>query len=244
MNDIIYGKNAVMEALVAGKQLDTVYVERGSTGLGKHISLAKEQGAVVKDVDPAKLNQLVTDKSVRHGGIVATIGSAEYATLDDILSISKNKNKPPFIIIADEIEDPHNLGALIRTAEAAGADGLVIPKRRSSSLNSTVFATSAGAASHLPVCRVSNLVDTIKTLKKHNIWVYGAETDGQPFHKVKFDGGVCLVIGSEGNGLGRLVRENCDIVVSIDMHGKINSLNASVSGGILMYEVVKYRRTI
>ena len=146
------------------------------------------------------------------------------------------------IIICDEIEDPHNLGAIIRTAETSGADGVIIPKRRSAGLNATVFKTSAGAASYVPVARVSNLVETINDLKKKNIWVYGAEADGQPFHKADLSGAVALVIGSEGFGLGRLVRESCDMILSIDMYGKVNSLNASVSGGILMYEVVRHRR--
>lgn len=257
--NIIYGRNAVMEALLSDKPVDTVYVVKGTTGLHKHIELAKNRGAVVKDADAVKLNKLISDSLSSetgsqsgkaavningHGGIAAVLSAVDYASLEDILNASKMKNKPPFIIIADEIEDPHNLGALIRTAEAAGADGLIIPKRRSASLNATVHKTSAGAASWLPVCRVSNLVDTIKEIKKHNIWVYGAEADGNPFYSVKLDGGVCLVIGSEAKGLGRLVRESCDMIISIDMYGNINSLNASVSGAILMYEIVKYRRNI
>ncbi|MCL2697135.1 MAG: 23S rRNA (guanosine(2251)-2'-O)-methyltransferase RlmB, partial [Oscillospiraceae bacterium] len=160
----------------------------------------------------------------------------------EILAVSAEKNTAPFIIIADEITDPHNLGALIRTAEAAGADGLVIPKRRSAGVNSTVHATSAGAASHLKICREANLADVITRLKKANIWVYGADMDGAPFHGQDFKGGTALVIGSEGAGLRRLVREQCDVIVAVDMYGKINSLNASVCGGILMYEVVRQRR--
>ena len=146
-------------------------------------------------------------------------------------------------LIADEIQDPHNLGAIIRTAEAAGADGVIIPKRRSAGLTPTVFKTSAGAASWVKVARVSNLTDTIKLLKSKGIWVYGAEADGQPFYSADLSGPAALVIGSEGNGLGRLVRENCDMILSIDMYGKINSLNASVSAGILMYEIVRSRRS-
>ena len=149
--------------------------------------------------------------------------------------------KPPFIIICDEIQDPHNLGAIIRTAEAAGADGVIIPKRRSATVNPTVFKTSAGAAAWIKIARVSNLVDTIKTLKKHGVWVYGAEADGTPIDKADLSGALALVIGSEGFGLGKLVRENCDVVLSLPMFGKVNSLNASVCAGILMYEAVKYR---
>ena len=236
---IIFGRNAVMKAILSQKAIDTVYIQKGATGLGKLISAAKELGAVVKEAGEDKLNSMCSGK---HGGVCAVTAAAEYATVEDILAVSKAKGTAPFIIIADEIQDPHNLGAIIRTAEAAGADGLIIPKRRSAGLTSTVYKTSAGAASWLKVARVPNLVDTIKQLKKENIWVYGAEADGTPVHKARLDGAVALVIGSEGQGLGRLVRESCDMILSIDMFGKVNSLNASVSAGILMYEVVRYRR--
>ncbi len=237
---IIYGRNAVTEALLSGKTVDTVYIQRNAKGLGKIISLAKDSGAVVKDANDDKLSQL--SEGGKHGGVAAVLAAAEYATVDDLLKVAEEKGEPPFLIIADEIQDPHNLGALIRTAEAAGAHGIIIPKRRSAGLTSTVYKTSAGAANWLKVARVSNLVETINDLKKKNIWVYGAEADGQPFHKADLSGAVALVIGSEGFGLGRLVRESCDMILSIDMYGKVNSLNASVSGGILMYEVVRHRR--
>lgn len=237
---IIYGRNAVTEALLSGKTIDTVYIQKNAKGLGKIISLAKDSGAVVKDANDDKLNQL--SEGGKHGGVAAVLAAAEYATVDDLLKVAEEKGEPPFLIIADEIQDPHNLGALIRTAEAAGAHGVIIPKRRSAGLTSTVYKTSAGAVNWLKVARVSNLVETINDLKKKNIWVYGAEADGQPFHKADLSGAVALVIGSEGFGLGRLVRESCDMILSIDMYGKVNSLNASVSGGILMYEVVRHRR--
>ncbi len=237
---IIYGRNAVTEALLSGKTVDTVYIQKNAKGLGKIISLAKDSGAVVKDANDDKLSQL--SEGGKHGGVAAVLAAAEYATVDDLLKIAEEKGEPPFLIIADEIQDPHNLGALIRTAEAAGAHGIIIPKRRSAGLTSTVYKTSAGAVNWLKVARVSNLVETINDLKKKNIWVYGAEADGQPFHKADLSGAVALVIGSEGFGLGRLVRESCDMILSIDMYGKVNSLNASVSGGILMYEVVRHRR--
>lgn len=236
---VIYGRNAVAEALTSDISVDTVYIQKGVAGLGKIIALAKENGAVVKEVAEEKLSSLT---GAKHGGVAAIIAAAQYAELEDILEASRQKGKPPFIIICDEIQDPHNLGAIIRTAEAAGADGVIIPKRRSAGLTSTVFKTSAGAASWVKVARVGNLVSAIKTLKEKNIWVYGAEADGTPYHKAKLDGGIALVIGSEGQGLGRLIRESCDGILSIDMYGNINSLNASVSAGILMYEVVKYRR--
>ena len=237
---IIYGRNAVSEALLSGKAVDTVYIQKTAKGLGKIISLAKESGAVVKDVSDEKLSALVPEG--KHGGVAAVIAAAEYATVEDILAVAEEKKELPFIVIADEIQDPHNLGAIIRTAEAAGAHVVIIPKRRSAGLTATVFKTSAGAASWLKIARVSNLSDTIRELKKKNIWVYGAEADGEPFYKADLSGPVALVIGSEGFGLGRVVRENCDMILSIDMYGRVNSLNASVSAGILMYEVVRHRR--
>lgn len=238
-NQIIYGKNSVMEALSSGKEINAVFVQKG-VALGNIVLEARRRGAIVKDVSAEKLTALAG--TPKHGGVAAELCAAEYSTLDDILSVSVEKGTPPFIVIADEIEDPHNLGAIIRTAEAAGADGVVIPKRRSASLNSTVFKTSAGAAAWIKVARVSNLVDTIKALKKNNIWVYGMEADGTPYNKTDLTGGIAVVIGSEGFGLGRLVRESCDGVLSLPMNGRINSLNASVSAGIIIYEAVRQRQ--
>ena len=234
----IYGRNSVTEAHCSEQELDTIYAQRGAA-LGKIVALAKQRGVVIKEVSDEKLTAMAG--TPKHGGVAAQLAACSYATVEEILEVSKEKGKPPFIIIADEIADPHNLGAIIRTAEAAGADGVIIPKRRSASLNATVYKTSAGAAAWLKVARVSNLVDTIKQLKKENIWVFGMEADGTPYDKADFSGGVAIVVGSEGFGLGRLVRENCDMIVSLPMNGKINSLNASVSAGILMYEVVKHR---
>lgn len=239
-DQIIYGKNAVTEALLSGVTVDTVYLLKGAGGMGKIAALAKENGAVVKETGEEKLRSLVGE--VKHGGVAAVTAAVSYSTVEEILAVSQAKGLPPFIIAADGIQDPHNLGAIIRTAEAAGADGVIIPKRRSASLTSTVYKTSAGAASWIKVARVSNLVTALEELKKLSIWVYGAEADGTPFHKADLSGGVCLVIGSEGQGLSRLVRETCDQVLSIDMYGHVNSLNASVSAGVLMYEVVKHRR--
>lgn len=235
---IIYGRNSVSEALSSDKEIDTLFVQKGVQP-GTIVPEAKKRGIVVKDVSAEKLSAMCG--TPKHGGVAAELCAAEYAELDDILAVSEQKGTPPFIIIADEIADPHNLGAIIRSAEAAGADGVIIPKRRSASLNSTVFKTSAGAAAWIKVARVSNLVDTIKALKKRNIWVYGMEADGEPYDKTDFTGGTAIVVGSEGFGLGRLVRESCDAVVSLPMNGRVNSLNASVSAGILMYEVVRQR---
>lgn len=237
-SSIIYGKNAVLEALNSDKEIDTVFVQKG-VQLGGIVPAAKKRGAVVKDVSAEKLSALCG--TPKHGGVAAELCAAEYAELEDILAVSEEKGTPPFIVIADEIADPHNLGAIIRSAEAAGADGVVIPKRRSASLNSTVFKTSAGAAAWIKVARVPNLADTIKTLKKRGVWVYGMEADGSPYDKADFSGGTAIVVGSEGFGLGRLVRESCDEVLSLPMNGRVNSLNASVSAGIIMYEVVRQR---
>lgn len=237
-NNLIYGRNAVTETLSSGRELDTLYVQKGAS-LGKIVSLAKQRGVVVKELNDERLTAMCGTS--KHGGVAAELAAASYSTVEDILAAAKERGKPPFIIIADEIEDPHNLGAIIRTAEAAGADGLIIPKRRSASLNATVFKTSAGAAAWLKVARVPNLVDAIKRLKEQGVWVYGMEADGTPYDKADLSGAVALVIGSEGFGLGRLVRENCDMILSLPMNGKVNSLNASVSAGILMYEVVKHR---
>ena len=235
---IIYGRNAVIEALNSDKDIDTVFIQKGVSA-GAVVSAAKKRGIVVKDVTEEKLTALCG--TPKHGGTAAEFCACAYAELSDILEVSKNKGTAPFIIIADEIADPHNLGAVIRTAEAAGADGVIIPKRRSASLTATVYKTSAGAAAWIKVARVSNLVDTIKTLKKNGIWVYGMEADGEPYDRIDYKGGVAVVVGSEGFGLGRLVRESCDAVVSLPMNGRVNSLNASVSSAILMYEVVKQR---
>lgn len=237
-SNLIYGRNAVTETLSSGRELDVLYVQKGAS-LGKIIALAKQRGVVIKEVSDERLTAICG--TPKHGGTAAELAAASYSTVDDILAAAQQRGKPPFIIIADEIEDPHNLGAIIRTAEAAGADGLIIPKRRSASLNATVFKTSAGAAAWLKVARVANLVDTIKRLKEQGVWVYGMEADGTPYDKADLSGAVALVIGSEGFGLGRLVRENCDMILSLPMNGKVNSLNASVSAGILMYEVVKHR---
>ena len=237
----IEGRNAVLEAFRSGKTIDKLFVLDGcQDGPIKSITReARKHDAIINYVAKERLDQM--SETGKHQGVIAVSAAYEYAEVSDILENAERKGEPPFIIILDGIEDPHNLGAIIRTAEAAGADGLIIPKRRSASLNATVFKTSAGAAAWLKVARVPNLVDTIKRLKENGVWVYGMEADGTPFDKADLSGAVALVIGSEGFGLGRLVRENCDMTLSLPMFGKVNSLNASVSAGILMYEVVRHR---
>lgn len=238
-DNIICGRNPVLEALKSGAPLNTVYISGEGGILGKIRAMAKSAGAVVKDADSHKLDQLTDGKS--HQGVVAIGACAEYSTVEDILAVSEKNGTNPFIIICDEIEDPHNLGAIIRTAESAGADGIIIPKRRSASLNATVFKTSAGAASWLPVARVSNLVATIDKLKKNGVWIYGTDASGESYDGVDLCGSVGLVIGSEGNGIGRLIKEKCDFLLNLPMNGKITSLNASVAAGIFMYEAVRQR---
>ena len=238
--NIIIGRNPVTEALKAKKSIDTLYVSKDATGSINHIcKMAKDQGIVVKNVDDKKLSMMSNGAS--HQGVVAIGGCAEYVSVDDILAVSEEKGTPPFIIICDEIEDPHNLGAIIRTAEAGGADGVIIPKRHSASLNFTVNKTSAGAASWVPIARVPNIPSTIDYLKKKGVWIYGTDAIGENYTTADFKGAVALVIGSEGNGIGRLVKEKCDYFLSLDMKGKITSLNASVAAGIFIYEVVRQR---
>ncbi len=237
--NIICGRNPVIEAIKSGMSIDTVYLSGRGGILGKINSMAKDAGAVVKVVNNQKLDQLSGGRA--HQGVAAAASCAEYASLEDILAVSEKKGTNPFIIICDEIEDPHNLGAIIRTAEAAGADGIIIPKRRSASLNATVFKTSAGAASWLPVARVSNLASAVDELKKRGVWIYGTDASGESYESTDLKGSIALVIGSEGFGMGRLIKEKCDFLLRLPMNGKITSLNASVAAGIFMYEAVRQR---
>lgn len=237
---LIAGRNPVIEALKAGKSINAVYVSGEGGSLGLICGMAREKGIVVKQVSDAKLSAMSGGAS--HQGVIASGACAEYVSIEDILAVSAEKGTPPFIIICDEIEDPHNLGAIIRTAEAAGADGIIIPKHRSASLNVTVFKTSAGAASRLPVARTSNISAAVDLLKKNGIWIYGTDASGENYTSADLTGSIGLVIGSEGFGIGRLIREKCDFLLSLPMNGKITSLNASVAAGIFMYEAVRQRR--
>ena len=239
--NLVAGRNAVMETLKNGQRIDTVYIAKGAAGgsIGKIVSMAKEGGYPVKEISPEKLD--VMAGSTPHQGVAVTLSAVDYAEVEDILARAEAKGEPPFIIIADEIEDPHNLGALIRTAETAGAHGVIIPKRRNVGMTSAVFKTSAGAAAHLPVARVANLASTVDGLKEKGIWVYGAEMEGQNWCQTDFSGGVALIVGSEGRGMNRLLKDKCDVMVTLPMRGEITSLNASVAGGIIMYEVARQR---
>lgn len=237
--DIICGRNPVIEALKSDANLDTIYINGNGGSLSQIRRLAKEKGIVVKDADDKKLSRLADGAS--HQGVVAEGACGEYVTVEDILAVSQKKGTKPFIIICDEIEDPHNLGAIIRTAETSGADGIIIPKRRSASLNATVFKTSAGAANYVPVARVSNLASCIDQLKENGVWIYGTDASGSEYTKTDLTGSCALVIGSEGFGISKLIQKKCDFMIKLPMLGKINSLNASVAAGIFMYEVLRQR---
>ena len=240
-NDIIAGRNPVMEAIRSGRSIESILVAKGerSGSVVAIIAKAKQKNIPVKDVDSKKLDFLA--KGVNHQGIVAQCAVKEYSALEDIFALAEERGESPFIIVLDKIEDPHNLGAIIRTAECAGAHGVIIPERRSAGLSYTVEKTSAGALEYMPVVRVKNISAVLQKLKDKGIWVYGADMDGEHYKKVNFDGAVALVIGNEGKGISPLVAKDCDVIVSLPMKGKINSLNASVAAGILMYEIA-YKR--
>lgn len=240
-NDIIAGRNPVMEAIRSGRSIESILVAKGerSGSVVAIIAKAKQKNIPVKDVDSKKLDFLA--KGVNYQGIVAQCAVKEYSTLEDIFALAEERGESPFIIVLDKIEDPHNLGAIIRTAECAGAHGVIIPERRSAGLSYTVEKTSAGALEYMPVVRVKNISAVLQKLKDKGIWVYGADMDGEHYKKVNFDGAVALVIGNEGKGISPLVAKDCDVIVSLPMKGKINSLNASVAAGILMYEIADKR---
>ncbi len=239
--DVIAGRNAVSEALRAGRPIDSLYVQKGEKNgpLVPLIAKAKAAGITVKEVDPRKLDHLCG--GAVHQGVVALAAVKEFAGIDDIFALAEQRGEPPFLLICDGLEDPHNLGAVIRTAECAGAHGVVIPKRRSVGLTYAVGKASAGAVEYLPVARVQNLPALLDELKRRGVWVYAADMDGSPWCETDFTGPVALVIGSEGRGVGRLVKEKSDFVVSLPMKGRVNSLNASVAAGILCYEVCRQR---
>lgn len=240
-NSLIIGRNAVSEALKSGREIDTLLVADGGRAgsVGQIIRLCRDKGIVIKDVERKKLDMICAGSA--HQGVAAYAAAHSYAQVDDIFALAEQRGEQPFIIICDELEDPHNLGAIIRSAEAGGAHGVIIPKRRSATLSYTVGKASAGALEYVPVARVSNIAAEIESLKKRGVWVYAADMGGKSWREVDFSGPVALVIGSEGNGVSRLVKEKSDFIVSLPMKGKINSLNASVAAGILIYEVAAQR---
>jgi len=240
---VIEGRNAVIEALRAGVTIDKIFIMKGETDatLGHIASTAREKGIVVVDADRRKLDGMSRTHS--HQGVIALAAVREYASVEDILNAAREKGEPPLIVVCDELSDPHNLGAVIRTAECAGAHGVIIPKRRSAGLTAIVAKTSAGAVAHMPVARVPNIPVLLKDLKQQGVWVFGTAADGNTtLYQADLKGPAAIVIGSEGDGMGRLVTENCDFKVSIPMKGHINSLNASAAAAILLYEAVRQRQ--
>lgn len=239
---IIEGRNPVIEALRSDADIDTILINKDAAqgSLNKIIELAKEKNILVKNVDKALLDRLSENK--RHQGVIAEAMEYEYKDIDDIFEYAKAKNEMPFIVILDEVTDVHNLGSIIQSAECLGAHGLIIPKRRAARINGVAAKSSAGAIEYLPVCRVTNISRTLDLLKERGLWIYGADMEGDRYiYDEKYDVPVGLVIGSEGSGIGRLVKEKCDILVKIPMKGKINSLNASNAASIIIYEIMKQR---
>nr|WP_246503546.1 23S rRNA (guanosine(2251)-2'-O)-methyltransferase RlmB [Clostridium polyendosporum] len=240
--DIVEGRNAVIETLKSDRTIEQIFVAKGNMegSINKILGMAKDKGIVIKEVDRKKLDFL--SETGAHQGVVAMITPFKYSSVEDILGLASEREEAPFIIILDELEDPHNLGSIIRTAELCGVHGVIIPKRRNVGVTSTVYKSSAGAVEHMKIAKVTNINIIIDKLKEQGVWVYGADIDGEEYcYNTNFGGPCALVIGSEGKGMSKLTKEKCDKLVKIPMVGKINSLNASVAGGIMMYEVLKSR---
>ncbi|QEK11149.1 23S rRNA (guanosine(2251)-2'-O)-methyltransferase RlmB [Crassaminicella thermophila] len=242
--DKIEGRNPVIEALRANREIDKIMIAKGAEGsVKKIIGMAKDKGISIQYVQKQKLDNI--SQSHAHQGVIAFVAAHNYVEVEDILKKAEEKGEDPFIIILDEITDPHNLGSIMRTADAAGAHGIIIPKRRAVGLTSIVAKTSAGAIEYVPVAKVSNIAQTIDMLKSQGVWVIGADMSGEKKHyEENMKGKIALVIGSEGKGIGRLIKEKCDFLVNIPMKGEVSSLNASVAASILMYEVVRQREGI
>ena len=239
--NMLEGRNAVTEALRSGREIDKIYFAQGAIGtLGHLVAQARKQGITAQEIDRRKLDAMSQTHS--HQGIIAVAAARAYAAVEDILGIAAARGEKPLLVVCDEISDPHNLGAIIRTAECAGAHGVIIPKRRSAGLTAVVAKSSAGAVSYMPVARVPNIPALLKDLKKQGIWVFGAAAEGTvSLYKADLKNAAAIVIGSEGDGMTRLVRENCDFLVSIPMKGQISSLNASAAAAILLYEALRQR---
>ncbi len=240
--NLVEGRNAVMELIESDKDINKIFVQAGEKhgSIMKIIARAKSKGIVVVEVQKKKLDEMST--SHNHQGVIAITPPFEYVEVEDILEEAKKKNENPFILILDGIEDVHNLGSIIRTAEAAGVHGIIIPKRRAAAVNATVYKTSAGAVEYMKIARVNNIQNTINYLKEHDVWICGTDMDTDKlYNEQDYKMPIAIVIGNEGKGMSRLTKENCDFIVKINMKGKINSLNASVSAGIIMYEVLRNR---
>lgn len=240
--DLIEGRNAVIEALKSERTIEQLLIAKGDTegSVNLIIALAKERHIVIKEVDRKKLDNMSVSKA--HQGVIAIVTPYDYFEVSDILKCAEEKGEKPFILILDEIEDPHNFGAIIRSAEVCGVHGIIIPKRRNVGITPIVYKTSAGAVQHMKIAKVTNINTVIDELKEKGLWIYGADMDGENYcYEVDFSGAVALVIGSEGKGISKLTKSKCDVLTKIPMRGNINSLNASVAGGIMMYEVMKQR---
>ena len=241
-NEIIEGRNAVIEALRAGRAIDKLYINKGEVDktLGHIASSARDKGIVVVECDRRKLDFM--SQTHAHQGVIALCAVRDYCTVEELFAVAEERGEPPFFVVCDEISDGHNLGAIIRSAECAGVHGVIIPKRRSAGLTAVVDKASAGAAEHMAIARVPNLPAVIRELKERGLWIYGTAADGQSdLWHTDFTGPLALVIGSEGDGMGRLVSESCDFIVSLPMKGQVSSLNASAAAAITMYEILRQR---
>lgn len=241
-DDQVEGRNSVIELLESGRDINKIFIAKGEKhgSINKIIAMAKERKIIIAEIEKSKLSQM--SQTENNQGVIAIVPPFDYCEVEDILENAKSKGEDPFIVILDGIEDPHNLGSIIRTAETAGVHGIIIPKRRAAQVNSTVNKVSAGAVEHMKIARVNNITETIRYLKENDIWVCGTDiATNTYYYNQDFNMPIAIVIGSEGFGMSRLVKENCDFLVKIPMKGKITSLNASVSAGIVMYEVVKQR---
>lgn len=242
-DDQIEGRNSVIELLESGRDVNKIFIQSGERhgSINKIITMAKERKILIAEMSKEKMQQM--SQTENYQGVIAIVPPFDYVDVEDILLEAKSRQEEPFVVLLDGIEDPHNLGSIIRTAETAGVHGIIIPKRRAASVNSTVNKVSAGAVEHMKIARVNNMVDTIKYLKEQGLWICGTDMDTKTYYYDQdLTGPIGIVIGSEGFGMSRLVKENCDFLVKIPMKGKITSLNASVSAGIVMYEAVKQRR--
>ncbi|WP_338025816.1 23S rRNA (guanosine(2251)-2'-O)-methyltransferase RlmB [Clostridium rhizosphaerae] len=240
--DLIEGRNAVIEALKSDRTIEQIFVAKGDVegSINLVLALARDKHIVVKEVDRKKLDSMSISNA--HQGVIAIVTPYKYFEVEDMLKLAEEKNEKPFIIILDEIEDPHNFGAIIRSAEVCGAHGIIIPKRRNVGITPVVYKSSAGAIEHMKIAKVTNINTAIDELKDRGIWIYGADMDGESYcFDVDFSGALALVIGSEGKGVSKLTKSKCDVLTKIPMVGSINSLNASVAGGIMMYEILKQR---
>ncbi len=240
--DIVIGRNAVIEALKGERTIETLYISNSKLegSINTIVSLAKEKRIIIKEVDKKKLDSMCN--GAVHQGVIAKVTPFKYSEVSDILDLAEEKGEDPFIVILDEVEDPHNLGSIARTAELFGVHGIIIPKRRSASVSATVYKSSVGAIEHVKIAKVTNLNATIEDLKEKGIWVYGADIRAEEYsYQVDFSGPCAIIIGNEGRGISKLTVQKCDKLIKIPMVGKINSLNASVAGGIMMYEVLKGR---